>query len=828
MTDPEAGRKRIPGLDGLRAIAVVAVLAYHAGFRWASGGYLGVSQFFTLSGFLVGGLLLRERSRSGAIALSRFWARRFRRLLPAASLGILLAAVYAGTAGTLEQASALPRQAFAAALYVSNWQQIGAHTGYASIFQQPSPVQHYWSLSIEEQFYLAAPLVILALFKLLRSRAPIAAVLAVSTFAAAVWTSHMFGSGVRFDRVYFGTGTRMAEILGGVAFAALAMSRPMGAPFASLRTRRVVGWCGAVALALSVWTMHAVVLESTILWRGGMLLFTFATIAVIAGVLADVGPLCLLSRGPLPLIGRISYGIYVYHWPVFLWIDEERTGLSPWPLFAVRLAVTGVLALASFRFVEEPVLEGLSLGLPRLARWACVPTAIAVVVATSFVVAHVRPSPPPKTFGAEKIADAPSANDDPTLDVLVLADASGRSVAAELKRKADQDPGLDVTVGPEVVCRSIVNSHSGRICSDWNEKWPALVRRVDPDVVLLFYGGPSEEDLRRMDPAADPFDLAREVLSSAVDVLGERGAPTVWSAPSPDLAGAVQREREPFFRAVRYLFSSDSRLRKSDGIGRPTGPDDRKFASSAAATLLGNLRANRRRTGGDAGRVMVVGDSQAQSLAFGLARWSEGHSGPVVWDAALGGCGVVGGGSTIGIEGNSLAPPSAGCNGLVEEWGRGVRRFQPDRILVWTSLRDLQPRKLEGWGDVRFIGDAEFDAHVLSSYVKVVDALSVTGARITWIVPPCIKRVVFGYDGRGSPFDTESIDHLRDVIIPELVKKRPRIDLYDMGDLLCPDDVFREKVAGVGALRPDGLHLSANSAAWVANEVGPELLDVGR
>src|SRR4051794_29047202 len=147
----------LPGLDGLRGLAVIGVLLFHGGFAWAEGGFLGVSTFFTLSGFLITNLLVREYDRSSAIALGQFWVRRFRRLLPAALIAIAMIGLLWWRLGSPEQLADLRGDMLAAIAYVANWRFYSAGTSYADLFSAPSPLQHFWSLAIEEQFYLFFP-----------------------------------------------------------------------------------------------------------------------------------------------------------------------------------------------------------------------------------------------------------------------------------------------------------------------------------------------------------------------------------------------------------------------------------------------------------------------------------------------------------------------------------------------------------------------------------------------------------------------------------------------------------------------------------------------
>ena len=199
----QAGERLIPyrpGLDGLRGLSVAAVLAFHGGFSWAVGGYLGVSVFFTLSGFLITSLLLAEHDRKGHVALRHFWGRRFRRLLPASLLALVGIGVFGLTVATAEQAERLGGDIAAAVAYVANWRFIFGGTSYGDLFAEPTPVLHFWSLAIEEQFYLVYPLFMVGLLGLAKGRRLVVGGVLGALLVASVGASFMLGTG-NLDRI---------------------------------------------------------------------------------------------------------------------------------------------------------------------------------------------------------------------------------------------------------------------------------------------------------------------------------------------------------------------------------------------------------------------------------------------------------------------------------------------------------------------------------------------------------------------------------------------------------------------------------------------------
>ncbi|NNE73257.1 MAG: acyltransferase family protein [Acidimicrobiales bacterium] len=365
-----SGFPHFPALDGIRGLAVAMVLVFHGGFDFMSGGFLGVSTFFTLSGFLITSLLLAENDRTGDIALGAFWVRRFKRLLPAAVACIGLIAVFwkwlslqtQANFATFDVIGRIPGDLWASLFYVYNWRAAfppeGA--GYNALFEEvvePSPAAHFWSLSIEEQFYVFFPLLAAIVLAFMgRSKRVFGGVLLV-LLAASVGSVFMLDG---FDRIYNGTDVRAAEILVG-ALLAVAFSTARGRSL--ITTRPEVRWVGFVALAAIVVLNVDTTLQSAWLLEGGLFGYGLLSVLVIMAATQATGPVTtLLSWYPLRYLGAISYGVYLYHWPIFRWIDHNTTDLGDWPLFAVRLVATFALAWLSFHYLEQPIRRGTSPG----------------------------------------------------------------------------------------------------------------------------------------------------------------------------------------------------------------------------------------------------------------------------------------------------------------------------------------------------------------------------------------------------------------------------------------------------------------------------------
>ena len=355
----------MPGLDGLRAIAVLGVIAFHVGLPFAQGGLLGVGVFFVLSGYLITDILLGQWEQRHALDLRDFWLRRARRLLPA--LFVLLVAVVAYV--TLADPAELPElrgEVLAAVLYVSNWWYIFHHVSYFASFGPPSPLTHLWSLAVEEQFYLVWPGLLWLGLRLLPRRALLLGTLALAA-ASAVAMGLLFHAGAGPNRVYYGTDTRAFALLIGGALAQIWPSRHLGN--ISARLRRSLEITGAVGL-LGIFVLFAATNEyESFLYPTGLTLLSLATAGVVAAVVLPEGRLAKsLGLEPLRWIGVRSYGIYLWHYPVIaLTTPLGQTGFSPLRT-TLQVAAAICLAALSWRYVEEPIRQGALQRLWRLWR----------------------------------------------------------------------------------------------------------------------------------------------------------------------------------------------------------------------------------------------------------------------------------------------------------------------------------------------------------------------------------------------------------------------------------------------------------------------------
>jgi peptidoglycan/LPS O-acetylase OafA/YrhL len=560
-----------PALDGIRAFAVAAVLFYHAGESWAVGGFLGVDTFFVLSGFLITTLLVTEWTNRGAIDLLAFWLRRARRLLPALFLVMVGIVVYAGAFAGAGELDKIRADSFASLGYVANWRFIFSGQSYFDQFTQPSPLRHMWSLAIEEQFYLVWPLVVAGLLWWRRSLRVLIAACVVMIVASATLMAVLYQPGRDPSRVYYGTDTRAQSLLIGAIVGVLLF---MHGPLRTRAARLAIRVAAVVGAGYTLWLFWRMSERTDALYQGGFLVAALAVSAVIVSVVQpDRGVLGrFLSLSPLRWVGRISYGLYLWHWPVYLTLTRTRTGLDGVALLTVRVAVSVALAALSFYALERPIRAG-TFKLPRPSLVALV-TVTALVAAVFFTTSGgdesvaarteralrqnvaVPKEAPPSTTAAP--GSAATATPPPPPKVMMVGD----SVAGSLGLGFDQ-PGpssvLSVWNRGRLGCGLFYDGavfEGGELtpvdpACNWRERWPSELQLFAPDVVVMLVGAWDILD-REVDGHVVRFGSAEydssflHQLDDATNLLASTGAKVVvLTTPffsRPELVGETGRE----------------------------------------------------------------------------------------------------------------------------------------------------------------------------------------------------------------------------------------------------------------------------------------------
>ncbi|AEI11627.1 acyltransferase family protein [Cellulomonas gilvus] len=554
-----------PDIEGLRAIAVGLVLVYHAGVDQLSGGFVGVDIFFVLSGFLITGLLVRELERSGRVSLSRFYARRAKRLLPATALTLIASALLTWAFIPVTQWRAFGGDIVSAALYVVNWRLADRSVDYLAEGTGASPVQHFWSLAVEEQYYIVWPLLLVLVGLVvrrtrLRVRPTMAVALALIVVPSLVWSVHL--TSTQPAVAFFVTTTRLWELGIGAAVA-------IGAAWwvrVPARVAALAGWAGLAAILAS-----ALLFSSATPWPGSAALVpTLGTAAVIVAGFRAAGPARLLALRPLVWIGGMSYSLYLWHWPLVVAATFAAGGELGAKVGLLVTAASVVPAWLSLRLVENPVRfstwvaakarRALTVGL------ACTLVGVLAGVALLLAVPQGPPPPPdtrpedPRTLvGAEVIQDGgpqagaprdtvrfmtpaptdavddvPEAYDrecqvdsdgsepracawgdpDGTLDVAVVGDSKMLQWTSALD-EIGRSEGWRVTTWTKSACAfaDVVQTQGGKpyeSCVAWNDAVLAELTAAPPDVLVT-----SQRATSAMPP--DGGDSSSEAMSAGIE-----------------------------------------------------------------------------------------------------------------------------------------------------------------------------------------------------------------------------------------------------------------------------------------------------------------------
>lgn len=559
----------VRSLDGLRGLAVLGVLFFHGGFSWAAGGFLGVSLFFTLSGYLITSLLLAERSTTRHIDLNHFWTRRVRRLLPASLLAISAVAIYGWFFASFNERINLRGDLLGSLFYVANWRFVARGSSYADIQSSQSLVQHFWSLAIEEQFYVFWPLLVAAALALWARRGLtiITGILIAASVGCCILMWNVFGSST--DTIYFSTQTRAAEILIG---AALALALPLGgqrpAPLAQSRPLRIAAPLSLVIL-LVLWMTTSQ--SSAWLYNGGFALHALIATIVIAAVVIG-GTLCdHIAWKPLVAAGLVSYGLYLYHWPIFMILTEDRVGLGQYGTFVVRMAVTVGIALLSYRFLEQPIRRGKLISNRKV--WIAVPVSMALVAGLVLFATRDAPKLAYADFDTTKAtietvdnASDPGSSTSSTVDAEKTTSPTPRAVMTIGDSSMyDATPALRTTFFALGTQSSVETAFPGTGLTfgapeNWREEWKQKVDENKPELSIVMLGGFDYDFITANGPEA-----YRPIVDELVALLTSQGGRVAWLSILPcgrvpdDEQNAVYAELpERFPGKVIYIDTTDA------------------------------------------------------------------------------------------------------------------------------------------------------------------------------------------------------------------------------------------------------------------------------
>jgi peptidoglycan/LPS O-acetylase OafA/YrhL len=835
-------------------------MLYHGLVPWVPGGFLGVDIFFVLSGFLITSLLLVEWKRWRRVDLVTFWIHRARRLLPALLVMVVVTSVLAWRLEPAEKLTTIRGDALATLLYVANWRFILKDQSYFEQYGDPSPFRHMWSLGIEEQYYLLFPLLLIGLLTLIVRRARwLWLFFALGAVGSALLMAALFDPIGDPSRIYYGTDTRAQELLVGAAAAALVQLPP-----GRLRDLQAPRWLleGAGALSLVALLAALTTAHDTDPWlyRGGFLLISVAAATLITTVTRPQPTVVarLLGVRPLVGIGLISYGLYLWHWPVDIFISPYRTGLDGPPLLLIRCVVALACALASYWLVERPIRRGAlrrfgPIG-GRTVAWLSVPlTAVVVLASTATAVAPptTRWQLPPMDPGSE------------LAHVNIVGDSVAATVAAGVPRDlqatyrfTDQSV-LGCGLGPKHL---FVAGREGPPVEECDHTTEAIAERSTRDpaqATLLFYGAWETADhlvagkrLRVGSPEYAAYlgeqltDVIRAVAPNDQPVLLANVPCYHDNATTGALASIADvRNSEKRQAAVNSVFGAVAAAHRNvsildlrsfvcsgadGGVNQSVRYDGVHFTSDGAAQLWAWLKPQLAEKVGAASpppadpqeggvRTMLLGDSVPYGLLADFPR--DGSATLIPLDGTKLGCGLLP--EATFIDGRVSSDQPEQCAQHSRELPQRIESAAPQVGVVFVGIGE-QFDRLVGGSVLEFGTDAYREW--LTEQLAAKTALFTTRDLPALIVNvPCHRVVDLGIAPQPPVInDDERISWVNSVV-SDFVADHPEVQLVDLHGKLCADG-YQEVVEGTD-LRYDGMHFTPEGAAYVWEWLAPQITE---
>lgn len=828
------------GLDGLRGVALIAILGFHLEIPGFAGGFVGLPLFFSLSGYLIAQLVLREHEVNGKVSLKRFWGRRLRRLAPASLVALTVVGVL-GIAGIVE-GPRLRGDLLGGLAYFFNWRVASSGESYAELFTaSPSPILHFWSLAIEEQFYFVFPLLMVLLLRTGRRSwlVGVLASLTVASFVSGLLTSSR-------DWFYYGTHVRAVEILLGVM---LALHLPVGTTIPS-RSRRALDAAAVVALVVFAAFVWRAEIGQDWVYGGGLAGIAVLGLVVVGAVVSGGVVARLASWSPLVVLGRTSYGIYLAHWPVIVVLDEERLGFDGAPLVVTRLAVTGAIAAVSYHLIENPIRHRRVLRAPRVALGAFA----GAVVATAVVATFVSTSAPPVLagvdapteiveFGESTESSVPGSTTLPpprATVTFVTSEVDGAAEFVDAIAAADPTVAVDTVFSP-AGCPLGAGVDEAEDCPD-HASLAAEV--VDSDIIVLLVGEAERALLEsrvvaRLSPAADTVATATDstTVVTTTDVTTTDVTTTVTttvattvattdtvvddSDPARQRTIAEAAEGEALAAALLAPFEDvpvivvdlvggdflEGGLLSADLTSSQTWLDTKPTVDAfldrvdEVLALVSDVD--------ERASVVVIGDSVSFGMAYALNAVADDRY-DVVW---------AGGQNCPLVEahqvswGRDLEFEMERCPSLAE-WEPLWERVRPDLVLVVVSVPEQSDQQYEPDGEWYRVGDAEFTRRHDEVMARLVEITDEVGGKILFFDSPYISNGAFEKALFAAP---DRVDGWNEAI-NGWATSYPTIHVVDWKTIVTTEEVS-------GPLREDGVHMTYDVLSGVVERNVLEILD---
>jgi len=771
----QGGIEYVAGLDGLRALAVITVMAFHLGWSFVPGGAFGVSLFFTLSGYLITQVMFADHARAGKVDLKRFWSRRLRRLAPGSIVCLIVVAV-AALCGLLE-GNRLRSDLFAALGYSANWRFATAGTTYAQLFESaPSPVLHFWSLAIEEQFYVIFPLLMIVLLRWRKILVPALALLTAASVAAMVLTNSR-------NLAYYGTHTRAAELLIG---ALLAMVVPVSKQIRGLAAK-IFAAVGAIAFVGFVFIATHAHTNDQWLYKGGLSGFSLISSALIISVLVP-GPIrMLMTSRPLVAVGRITYSLYLFHWPVFVVLNRDRMGFDGFALSVTRVGVTVLLASLSAWLIENPIRFRKVLRRPV---WAGVGMVAAMGVAL-IVMATVSVSTPIALAGVEApdeivqftppTSAALSTPERDPLKVLVLG--SEPVVADDVKNAIGETIPIVVVNGIQPGCAIRPSAEMIEGCEPFSSVAQRLILQSKPDVAVLSVGiaertllAELEDNVLVSTGSGVEKDLTLQFRLS-VEIVNDILQPLV----TIPVIIVDYGEKDVL---SNDLDDADLRLDNAVTLHHPTP----EVLAGQLILIDDKLQGADRRE-----RVMVIGDSTSYGISAAINNvagdrysvlWAGGRNCPLVeaekvrwWDGA--------------------EFDMTNCPTLRPEWDKAFETFAPSILVMVYSVPEQAEQKYVGDETWYTIADPEFVTRHDTALQELITTCNERGIQLLLLNSPEIHGGALS----GAQFAQPERVSAWNALMQTWLTKWPQIHSIDWASIVTAAE------STAGPLREDGVHM---------------------